>query len=402
MSMTTTKNKSTYCVNPYINLSIHPSGVAKPCCMSNKNYRSNTGKEYLHETSITDLWTGFDRKQMIEDLNSGIKIPECSSCWKEEDAGKESKRLRDNKEYETLNLDENMYPVVADFQLGNLCNLKCRICRPMHSSAWMIEEANYDPAGRKQYLENITWKNIKKSFDANNDGFWKDILNLLPNVTRLDFAGGEPFYIEKHWDIIRKCVDEGWSKNQYLHYNTNGTIFPEKHIHLLENFQTVDIQISTDGIYKKFEYLRDLSVWAEVEKNIEKFLQFGNQSKNDWRFSMCLSISAYNVFDFYETFEYYSRRGFGIYVNLVHDDRSIAVLPKTIKQKIAEHLNSFKNSSSERWILERDMVCNYMLNNDRENQWDKFVKELKIIDERRNQKFETIFPEYFNLLKEHL
>lgn len=399
--MTITKNDSTFCVNPFINLSIHPSGVAKPCCMSNKEYATNDGKKYLSEASVMEFWSGDDRKHMIENLNDGIKISECSSCWKEEEAGKESKRIRDNAKYVNLDLDKNMFPVVADFQLGNLCNLKCRICRPMHSSAWMVEEATHYPEGKKIYLENKTWKNIKNSFNVDNDYFWKDILNLLPNVTRLDFAGGEPFYIEKHWDIIKKCVDEGWSKKQYLHYNTNGTIFPEKHIHLLENFDIIDIQISTDGIYKKFEYLRDLSSWEQVEDNIDKFLQLKKQFNNKWQFSMCLSVSAFNIFDFFETFEYYSNKGLGIYVNLVHDDRSVAILPRQVKKQIVDHLHSF-TSISDRWNLERNMVCNYMLNNDRENQWNKFVQELHLIDKRRNQKFKNVFPEYFNLLKEYL
>ena len=267
----------------------------------------------------------------------------------------------------------------------------------------MIEESKYHEAGKNAYLNHLVWTNIKQSFDSSNDLFWIDIIDLLPNVEKFDFAGGEPFYIEKHWDIIKKCVKNGWSKNQHIHYNTNGTIFPEKHIPLLEEFKIVDIQVSTDGIGDKFEYMRDPAVWSEVELNIQKFLAAIKDSKTEWRFSMCLSVSAFNVYDFFETYNYYANQNLGIYVNVVHDSTSISVLPDDVKNKIVEYLMSFKEFSSKRWIEERDIVCNYMKNSKfDENRWQLFKEKLLRLDHIRNQSFEQVFPEYYNILKEHL
>lgn len=397
------ENKHTFCVNPYLNISIHPSGVVKPCCMSNKEYRSDLGEKYLNKSSVMELWNSSDRLKMIKDLDSGIKVEECESCWKEEDAGIHSKRLRDNEIYKDKLLSDNMLPIVADFSLGNLCNLRCRICKPIHSSQWMNEEASNYRLGKIAYLKDPTWNTVKQSFIESNDLFWKDILNLLPNVERFDFAGGEPFYIEKHWDIIKQCVDQGWSKKQHVHYNTNGTIYPEKHIDLLNKFKIVDIQISTDGIYEKFEYLRDLANWDIVEENIQKFIKTSLTSETEWRFSMCLSISAFNVFDFFETYEYYSQKGIGIYVNIVHDHSSASVLPDLVKSKVIEHLNSFKKYSDRRWLRERDAVCSYMQNTKfNDSKWQAFKENLKELDGRRNQSFKDTFPEYWNLMKEFI
>jgi MoaA/NifB/PqqE/SkfB family radical SAM enzyme len=382
---------------------VHPAGIVKPCCMSNKEYETDSGNKYLSQSSIMEFWKSRDRQKMIEDLDSGKKIKECQSCWKEEDAGRQSKRIRDNEEFKDRLLSENMLPIVADFSLGNLCNLKCRICKPIHSSQWMIEEAKHYEHGRQIYLNHPIWATVKQSFDASNDLFWNDIINLLPNVEKFDFAGGEPFYIEKHWDIIEKCVENGWSKNQHIHYNTNGTIFPEKYLHLLEKFKVVDIQVSTDGIDKKFEYLRDPADWSEVENNIEKFLNTIKNSETEWRFSMCLSVSAFNVYDFFETYEYYSRQGIGIYVNVVHDNSSMSVLPDDIKIKIVDHLMSFTEFSSDRWMTERDIVCSYLKNSNFDKEkWNLFKEKLFKLDRIRNQSFEQVFPEYYNILKEYL
>lgn len=396
-------SKKTFCVNAYLNFSIHPSGTIKPCCMSQREIVTDNGEKYLNQASIMEFWRSQDRIKMIDDLDNGIKIDDCISCWREEDAGILSKRLRDNEIYKNRDLKKDMLPIVADFSLGNLCNLRCRICKPIHSSQWMVEEAINHRDGKQIYLKNKTWTTIKESFDNNNDLFWKDILELLPNVERFDFAGGEPFYIEKHWDMIEKCVNEGWSINQHIHYNTNGTIFPEKYIHLLEKFKIVDIQISTDGIGEKFEYLRDLADWHDVELNVQKFLKAANDSDTEWRLSMCLSVSAYNIFDFFETYEYYSKQGIGIYVNIVHDHSSVSVLPEAVKDKIIDHLNSFVEYSNERWPIERDAVCNYMKNSTfDQNRWNLFKNNLDQIDRRRKQSFEKTFPKYYELIKEYL
>lgn len=401
--MRTMENKTAFCVNPYLNLSVHPAGIIKPCCMSDKEYVTDSGNKYLNQSSIMEFWNSRARQEMIDDLNAGKKIVECQSCWKEEDAGRQSKRLRDNENFKDKNLKKDMLPVVADFSLGNLCNLKCRICKPVHSSQWMIEESKYHEEGKNAYLNHPVWTTIKQSFDSSNDLFWTDIIDLLPNVEKFDFAGGEPFYIEKHWDIIKKCVKNGWSKNQHIHYNTNGTIFPEKHIPLLEEFKIVDIQVSTDGIGNKFEYMRDPAVWSEVESNIQKFLAAIKDSKTEWRFSMCLSVSAFNVYDFFETYNYYADQNLGIYVNVVHDRTSISVLPDDVKNKVIEYLMSFKDFPSKRWIEERDIVCNYMKNSKfDENRWQLFKEKLLRLDHIRNQSFEQVFPEYYNILKEHL
>lgn len=392
-----TIESKTHCVNAYLNLSVHPSGIVRPCCMNTSVLKTDSGKKNLHEASILEFWNGKERQQLIEDLENGIQVKECASCWKEELSGKDSKRIRDNKNYKDIELKRDMLPVVVDLAMGNLCNLKCRICAPTHSSPWMIEEAQlYFPDDNKKYLHMPQWKISKESFDQDNEFFWKDIFSLLPNVKKLDFAGGEPFYIDKHWDIVNACVENGWSKHQHIHYNTNGTIFPKKYIHLLESFNIVDIQISSDGVGKKFEYMRHPANWQEVESNINEFVECKNRSKAQWFLSMCVSISAFNVFDFFETFEYYHNKGLGIYVNIVHDHRGVKVLPPELRKIVIENLQSKKSNFSSQWEKDCNMICKHLetasFNPD---DWNAFVKELQLRDRIRNESYADAFPEFY-------
>ena len=398
-------NKSTYCVNPYINLSIHPKGIVKTCCMSTRELVTDLGETTINNASILEFWNSNDRQHMIDSLNNGIKIPDCKACWQEEDAGKESKRIRDNKIYTDSITGNDMLPVVVDLSMGNLCNLKCRICSPTHSTPWMIEEAAiHFPTNKQKYLEQPKWKIAKDSFDYKNKFLWDDITALLPNVTKFDFAGGEPFYIEKHWSIVEKCVENGWSKKQHIHYNTNGTIYPEKYMSLLEEFKIVDIQISSDGVGKKFEYCRHPAVWEEVEENIDKFISAKNNSNTEWLLSACISVSAFNVYDFFETFEHYASKGIGVYVNMVHDHHGIKVLPRELKETVINKLNLYESKYlPQQWNNDRNMVIQHLSNTESvESEWINFWLELEMRDKIRKESFKEIFPEYFNEIKKYL
>jgi organic radical activating enzyme len=373
--------------------------------MSNRKLVTDSGKTTINTASILEFWNSNDRQHMINDLNNGIKIPDCKACWQEEDAGKESKRIRDNKIHANSITGTDMLPVVMDLSMGNLCNIKCRICSPTHSTPWMIEEASIDfPKDKQRYLKQSRWQIVKDSFDYENKFLWDDITALLPNVTKFDFAGGEPFYIEKHWSIVKKCVENGWSKKQHIHYNTNGTIYPEKYMPLLEEFKIVDIQISSDGIGKKFEYCRHPAVWEEVEENIDKFISAKNNSKTEWLLSACISVSAFNIYDFFETFEHYASKGIGIYVNMVHDHHGIKVLPRELKQLIITRLNAFEsNYLPQQWNNDRDMVVKHLSNTEsNEQEWIDFWSELEMRDTIRKESFKETFLEYFNEIKKYL
>lgn len=399
--MTTTDTK---CVNAYMNLSVHPSGVVKPCCMSSYEYKTDSGHSHLNQASILEFWNSESRKEFIKDLESGVQHSSCKFCWQEEASGKDSKRIRDNKTYQDRNFNFDTLPVVVDLSMGNLCNLKCRICSPTHSSPWMIEEADLkNPNNRKEFINQPRWVISKESFDYSNKLFWNDIVNLLPNAEKLDFAGGEPFYIDKHWEVVRQLVENGWSKNQHIHYNTNGTIFPDKYIDLLEQFKIVDIQISSDGIGKKFEYLRHPANFQEVENNIDKFCKIRNSSKTTWFVGVCISISAFNVFDFFEMFEHYAEKGIRIYINIVHDHHGVRVLPTEVKEKVIEHLLSKYSKQQHLWLKERDMVINHLRNTDfNQHDWNEFCKEIDVRDRYRNESFEKTFPEYYQLIKGYI
>ena len=398
-------NKDSWCVNAYMNLSVHPSGRVKACCMSKHWYETKNGEKTLNDASITDFWNGPTRQDFIESMENGVQVPECEACWKEEIAGKDSKRIRDNQTYQDRIFDKDSLPVVLDLSMGNLCNIKCRICSPDHSSPWLREEAEINsPDNIKGYMKQDKYQIALDSFDKNNDYVWEDIKHLLKNAEHFDFAGGEPFYIDAHWKIVDHCVEHGYSKNQYIHYNTNGTIFPSKYIDKLNTFKTVDIQISSDGIGKKFDYLRHGSPFEKCEETIDKFLQVRDSSNTTWYIGVCLSVSAFNIFDIFETYEHYAAKGLRMYINVVHDHHGVRVLPVELKNKLIEKL-SYTTSKYDPidWERQKSMICNLLENTQyNDHDWNNFIKEMKMRDIFRNENFSETFPEYFNIMKDYI
>ena len=105
-----------------------------------------------------------------------------------------------------------------DLKLGNICNLKCRICGSWSSSKWAIEEMEYLPKGanKKDHIA-YTWLKQGKWPEESPD-FWENLKTLLPNIKYFEFTGGEPWLIEEHWELLKYAAKMGYSRNIDIHY----------------------------------------------------------------------------------------------------------------------------------------------------------------------------------------
>jgi len=213
------------CINANCSLSLRTDGSVCMCCMSNERIKKENGDPFIvGKDAIEDIFNSSHLKKIRKSLQDGIKHTACIHCWDEEAAGRESKRIRDNKNFNNY-LEENSIKILEVF-LGNTCNLKCRTCNLSSSTQWVRE--HFDLYVDK---DTISWeefasaqKEQMKMYDQDSP-FWKDIFDKMKNIEHIYFFGGEPFLIKKHWELIKFCVNNGYSHNQTLFYNTNGTIW---------------------------------------------------------------------------------------------------------------------------------------------------------------------------------
>ena len=106
----------TWCINAFHSLSSANDGITRPCCMYK---RPTDGTLKLGQTPLLDH---FNSEEFIELRNALIndeRHPNCHRCWQEEDAGRDSKRIRDNRKWNGT----QQGLVYVDLSLGNTVTL---------------------------------------------------------------------------------------------------------------------------------------------------------------------------------------------------------------------------------------------------------------------------------------
>ena len=396
------QNKNAWCVNAYHAISGMNNGTTKICCMHRPEEKSMTlGNNTLNEIMNKDEFVDIRTALTIGNRHSG-----CQLCWDEEDAGRQSKRLRDNQRYlhEMKFNGRQPYQGLAkvELNLGNTCNISCRTCNATVSSGWMkeaFEVYEKDNTTFKEFSNEL--KKYHQSYD-DNSLFWKDIEGHLPTIKQFDFYGGEPFMIKKQWNLLKTAVNLGYAPEIELHYNTNGTHWP-KEVELWKHFKNVNISFSIDGIEQQFEYMRYPAKWDLVKSTIESARQLAAEYKNI-NLSWCLTISTLNVFNIPETVEHWRNnyRDIGLYLNLVHGPAhyNIKNIPISIKDKVIEKLNTVPKSDTKSWDYLPSIINMIKDSTPNENEWQKLIETTRLHDAYRGQTFKSTFSEYAKHIKD--
>jgi sulfatase maturation enzyme AslB (radical SAM superfamily) len=365
------------------------------------------------------------RHQVLNDE----RPPECEPCFNLEDQGVESLRQRHIKGV-IPEARINLYPNALDdlcedytmpfeiptmeIKLNNLCNLKCRMCHPMDSTSWndWIEvekfynkENNFLPK-KIQDLNLLNKPHLKEFDDSSN--WWNSFEKLLPHFRRVEFAGGEPLMDPQHYKILDMLKPYG-SKIE-LKYATNGTtlgISKGRTIHdYWPYFRSIAVNVSLDGIFDVYNYIRSNSDFAMVENNIKEIQSLPNIS----RIVGAFTAQAGNILQAAECIDYFiNQMNIVFYSHRVSYPNCLSaqVLPEELKQLAIERL---ENVSKRIWtfpnvekhpILEkitqqqiRDNI-NYIKAKDQHHLWKDFVEFNKELDKTRSQgPLEKVIPEF--------
>lgn len=379
--------KSNICVLPWTSLEVDVNGSASPCCL----YRGEIDKYKVYQDDLKTIQNSEYMENLRQQFRNGERPAGCTLCWQEEDAGKVSKRM--NSYYKMKNSLQDWTPDTApslkfiDFKLGNICNLKCRICGSYSSSKWAQEELDYgnNPEARKNLKEG--------GWPKRNPQFFDDIKDVLQDVEYFEFTGGEPMMIENHFKILEHCVEQGYARHQYVHYNTNGTQLPENKIFWMwGQFKNVEMAFSIDDVGEKFEYQRYGAKWDEVKYNLKQY-SFLNPGNID--FQICSTINIFNILSLDKLFEWvreFKPKYFHVNTLFAPDCFNIQTLPQELKKIVTDkfqHLPPYRS------------IINFMNMTDRHSEAMNTERKRRILitDKYRNEKFSNVFPELNNFLK---
>jgi sulfatase maturation enzyme AslB (radical SAM superfamily) len=324
-------------------------------------------------------------------LQYGIRHKNCKACWEEEDAGMTSKRQRDT-DFDAPLPDTTVS--ILDLKLGNLCNLKCRICNPYNSSKWFQEWADVrvDSSSLSHFTENI--KSIKTLWDDDSK-IWDNLEAAMPNVTHMELYGGEPFLIKRLWELLAFTKQAGNSKNISIHFNTNGSVsLTDEQWSILQEFKAVDFQVSLDDVGARHTYQRHPSDWNVVRENVLKF-----KSVPWLKMNTNITISMYNLYYIDESSQQiFDEFGTDVYFNQLHrpDTLSITHLSPEIKSILVD-----KMKNARAFKRDIDNTLNRVATDPNPELVKKFLQETEIHDKYRNESFSATFPEWYELLMKH-
>ena len=392
-----------FCVLPWVSLEASPIGTVRPCCLADDEIVDDTGNKFVLATAdFPSIQNSNHMRQLREQFLRGEKPQTCRKCWNEESAGRTSKRMH------TLDRLKHMLPdqdwtvdakplMFLDLKLGNICNLKCRICGSWSSSQFAAEEISFTrPEQRKQ---SHAYQMLRAgAWPQDNTQFWNQIDESLNDIRYIEFTGGEPFMIREHFVMLQGMVDRGIAGNVEIHYNTNGTIYPAEAEEIWKHFKTVEIAFSIDDVGDRFEYQRTNAKWVEVQENIKKFFALKRYLPDIIQLQVCTTVNVFNVRYIDEVARWNAGHAFNfVYWNMMHDAWyfSIANLPGPAKQAIQKHLNTADIPS--KYQAEFQRIIEFMTRGP-DSSGEVLLREIANLDRRREQNLNTVMPELAEML----
>jgi len=386
-----------FCLLPWTHLNIRADGSLRPCCVWSGPSLGN-----IRVLSIDELWNSPIMKALRLDMMAGRPVSGCWRCYKDERSGFLSLRQRygidliHHRGRERLTAPDGTLPRLPlrwlDIRFSNVCNLRCRICEPVQSSAWA--------ADAKALGLPVEGGPIQKPYD-DWDSLWRQLKPLLEGgLEEIVFAGGEPLIMEEHYRVLdfliaRKLTDVR------LRYNTNFSTlrFQGRDVlGLWSRFSDVHAVASLDGSGRRGEYLRKGLCWDAVVANREEMLR----RCPDVAFSVSVALCIFNALhlpDFHREWVekgYIGRNDFELNMLLGPAMYRMQVLPSALKARVLDayrrHQESFLGTDG---AAARDFAAaaRSLQAEDYSQLLPDFVAMTRQLDRLRGEDCREIFPE---------
>ena len=397
-----------FCMAPWVQLHSQTNGKMAPCCIA-AMYDGNEIGNLQIDSDLRNAWNSPNMKQLRRNMSEGKESTLCINCYNYEKHGKFSERMQYNQDFKQYysrvvsmlrdgTVIDHKVPIL-DIRFSNKCNYKCRICNSSYSSMWYEEQLKMGE------LSADSPKEMKTA--ADEALFWESFKSLLPYAERIHFAGGEPLFMEEHYEVLEYLVSIE-KTDVLLTYNTNfSTLRYKKYnaIDLWKKFKRVDIWASLDAMGEQGDYQRKGQKWEDIENNIRTL----QRECPDILFGICVSVSIFNVFRITEFYKYLVEN------KLVQPDRvnlylvfgpkqfSVTNLPESIKVEVVKKFEDFENSylttieNTDKIQEHMRSVISYMLS-EKSSEGELLKQSINKVDRVRNENFTSTFPELSDIM----
>lgn len=274
------------CYAPWHALSIRFNGDVAPDCV----YTGRFGN--ILTDPLPKILSSIGLEKTRNDIKNGILPPDCSSCIQKEHHNNNSRRVFFQHHLNPMvpdfdNPQSDIY--FLEFNMSNVCNLKCRMCCGINSTAWIKEDIKL--VEKYKIFRPIT----DKEFGYTNvpativDNLFK-YPEYFKNLQYVNIKGGEPYLEPANKKIMKYLIDMGIAKNITLDIGTNGTIVDKEFDNLALQFKKTIWHVSIEGIGEMYNYIRGGGnfTFEQLEDNLKEFAKFD-------RVILAGTVTPYNV-----------------------------------------------------------------------------------------------------------
>jgi sulfatase maturation enzyme AslB (radical SAM superfamily) len=361
-----------YCTIPFIGLNLTAGHAITPCC-SWQNQIEPSPLKIGMDDPFNHEWMQNLRRRMLDNQ----VIPGCSKC-----KFKESINVGNGRQSAIIDHGYVTRPKLTylDYNFGNLCNLKCRMCDGSQSTSWHKDE------------EALGWKTHK--IYRHDDEYKKYNLSQL---TYLRLIGGEPM-MEQHKiiEILQsiKSLQNNTLENLSIELHTNGTVrFNKELTMLISQCQSFNLVISIDGFGKFNDYQRTGFDWHKIELNLYYFNDENFCYRTNRRiYSTLTLLTINNYIDFYSWVANALPRFYANLSTITYPkELRICNIPHDYKQILKNRFSNWKNGPVLNLIFaELDLPCQIPR--------DEIQAYISTVDQLRNEDFSKVDPEMYAAL----
>ena len=430
----------TFCPLPWIHLATRPNGDVRLCCTANASGADHVDSKEaglvmrngqimnLKDHTIEEVWNSAQMKATrLQMLNNEIPAS-CTKCFEEEQQSIVSKR-----QWETVIWKERLdiksivdkteidggLPVnipYFDLRLGNMCQLKCIMCSPHDSSAWIKDwKLQYPKYKTIELKQDQHWDDRNRDYTWYQKGSFLDTMkDQAQYIKELYFAGGEPLLIPEHYKILEFMVETGAAKNCILRYNSNGLELPDKLFDLWTHFKQVKFNFSIDALGERNDYIRYPSKWADVVANLERL----DDTPDNITVNIACAVQLLNVMSVTELVYWKETKNFkkinqapygagliGTHLVYLPSYLNVRVLPKYLKDRVAMQVDYFCVRQSRNTEFQNNPygykrwqgLVQYMMAEDWSSKLPMLEDYLTVTDVQRGTDFRKTFPELQDL-----
>ncbi len=376
-------DKKYFCYEIYKNLAVWSTNGKlgyNPCSFFKGYIKTND------QFNLSDIWNSPEHLQLKHQVENDIPIAGCQGCYNEEAVGLTSRRMASKKLYEEFHNDVTIDingPQGLDYSVGNLCNLKCIICGPSSSTAWLPDYQKLNPG---KSIVNFQYQKFNQ--------IEIDDTELLKNIITIHFhGGGDPLMSKNHIALLEKIKKIKSLSDIRIFYNTNGThCVEQKVLDLWKECKLVELYFSIDDIGERFNYQRTGADWKDVVRNLE---WYKTHMPHNHMFNINCVWGYLNLYYLTDLVDWHHKN----FSSNRYGDITNLIFQRAIGQYDIKHLsNKTKQILQNRFINYPGLLnlVNTIAVNDKLH--DNFWKNITELDQIRNTNFRELCPEWSTLL----